>query len=202
MSQPNDDRPDDSPYGPTTNLVGINIVFYALSTIIGGQFLVTGDNAIILLGLSSATLNSGFLWTPVTSIFTHSNIAHIGGNMLFLLLYGLRLEEKGTNARGIYTIYLATGIGAGMLSLPLFSFFTLGVGASGAVFGMLGYLIGLERRRKEPTYRRVLYASIILFIFSGVQENTNIFAHLFGLIIGFLLGNSKYSDEFTASEFV
>ena len=108
------------------------------------------------------------------------------------MIFGSKLEERGFSDKGIYFAYVITGVLAGLLSMFLFSSNTISVGASGAVFGILGVNVGVERKLNDPNYKRILAVSIIFLIFSGGSPGTNVFAHLYGLIFGIILGNSEY----------
>ncbi len=180
--------------GPTLVLAGINFVVYLFTSIIGGSFLSIGNLPLYFLGFSINTfLFNGFFWTPVTSIFTHSGIAHIGGNLLGLFIYGFKLEEEGYNSKQIYFAYFVTGILAGVISafFPFYSFNTFFVGASGSVFGILGVNYGILKRINHPDAKKVMYFAIILF-FMSFGPQTNIFAHLLGLIFGAIIGKSEF----------
>ena len=149
-----------------------------------------------MFGLSLDSLARGWYWTPFTSIITHGSIAHIGFNLIYLFVFGFKLEERGYNKTGIYLIYITTGVAAGMLSLFFFFNYTdVTLGASGAVFGLLGANVAIEKKNNEPSYKKVLYLSILLFIFS-VGPNTNVFAHLLGLIFGYILGMSDFIENY------
>lgn len=188
---------DDVYQTATFRLASINFVMYVITSIVGGSIILTGDRAVILFGLSISTLFRGWLWTPITSIFTHGSISHLGFNMIFLLIFGFRLEERNYSKKGIYMMYVITGVLSGVLSM--FFFFgpnSFSVGASGAVFGLLGVNAGIEKKNNEPSYKKVLYVSIMFFVLSGVSPNTNIFAHLFGLVIGYYLGKSEYIEQY------
>ncbi len=185
---------------PTVKLALVNIFFYIITSIIGKNFIITNENALRWFGVSMASVMDGRIWTPFTAIFTHANLAHLGFNMLFLLLFGLRLEEKQFEDRAIYFAYLVSGILASFLSLSLFFFSSsVSVGASGAVFGMLGVNVGLEKRYDNSVYKRILGFSLILFIFSA-GPNTNVFAHFFGFIVGYILGYKEYNMWLTDSQ--
>ncbi|MCY3411679.1 MAG: rhomboid family intramembrane serine protease [Candidatus Heimdallarchaeota archaeon] len=184
--------------GPTMNLFVINTLFFIITSIMGRQLLSIGTLPLILFSLYFPTLMSGFIWTPFTSIITHSGIAHLGSNMIFLFFYGYKLEEEGYSAKQIYFAYILTGVMSGLLSMFIL-IENPSVGASGAVFGLLGTYYGTLRRSNDPNKRKVLYTSIILFILAS-SPNTNIFAHLLGLILGTILGSSDYfqnMNEFT-----
>jgi membrane associated rhomboid family serine protease len=186
---------DEELKGPTLLLAAINLGFYVVTSIIGGSILTTGGPAIWLFGFSLNHLLSGYLWVIVTSIFTHSSIAHIGGNLLFLIVYGFRLEEDGIPDRTIILTYLITGMAASLFSaLIFFEPSAIMVGASGSVFGLLGSVYGYQNKTGNPNARKVLYVSIILFVFAS-GDNTNVFAHFLGLVFGILIGRSHYFQK-------
>lgn len=183
---------------PTMYLVFVNMGMYVVTTILGRSFIITGELPIVLFGFSIYGFLHGLIWTPVTSIFTHGSIAHIGGNMIFLLIFGLRLEDRNYSDKGIYYAYLIIGVASGILSSVFFSIYSVSVGASGAVFGLIGVNAGIERREGDPNYKRVLMVSGILFIMSSAP-NTNVFDHLIGLIIGYYMGKSEWYGQFDLS---
>lgn len=97
--------------------------------------------------------------TFLTSMFLHGGLLHLGGNMLFLWIFGDNLEEEMGRA-GFLGFYLASGIGAALFqgaaepgsTVPM-------VGASGAIAGVLGgYLLMFPRARVD-----VLIVLIIIF---------------------------------------
>ncbi|HZS72203.1 MAG TPA: rhomboid family intramembrane serine protease [Candidatus Acidoferrum sp.] len=84
----------------------------------------------------------------LTSMFLHSGILHIAGNMLFLWIFGDNIEDYFGHARYLL-FYLACGVGAGLLHI-LFNLHsrTPALGASGAISGVMGaYLILFPRSR-------------------------------------------------------
>ena len=190
--------------GPTYNLAIINIVIFILTTIWGKSLIEIGVVPLYTLGLSRVGLVYGEFWTPITSMFVHSSLAHIGGNLIFLFVYGFKLEDMGYSKYGVYVSYLLTGLVAGLGSLPLLPFYSVSVGASGAIFGLLGTYVGVSRKNGEKD-NTVIYAVIILFILASGSPNTNIFAHLIGLVSGVILGYSdffaKFEDKIDPTQF-
>ncbi len=187
---------------PTIYLALINIFFYIVTSIIGRNPITTGNNAIILFGLSIDGFSRGLIWTPITSVFVHGHIAHLGMNLIFLLIFGLRLEEKEFTDKSIYFAFIVTGVLSGLISmLILYSSTSVSIGSSGAVFGLLGVNIGNEKKRNDPNFKRILGFSLIIFMFSSISPGTNILAHLLGLIFGFLLGNSDYYYSLTGEDY-
>ncbi len=146
---------------------------------------------ILLFGLSSQTLQKGFIWTPITSLFLHADLAHLFGNALFLIIYGFYLEDHKFSDKDIFLIYFVSGLASSLLSLPLLGN-SFQLGASGAIFGMLGAILGWARKKKLEEKNRLLAAGIIFLIFSSTSANTNIFAHIFGFLVGFLMGNYSF----------
>lgn len=179
---------DESFKGPTMNLVIINMIFFILSSILSQNLFWTSPQVIIITGFSLYTFfEIGLIWTPLTSVFTHSGIAHISGNMIFLFIYGYRLEEMNIKPRFIYGAYLITGILSTIIAAPIIGYRSISLGASGSIFGLLGLVGGIEMKKKSSNFKSILLASFLLFIMS-TGENTNIFAHLFGLLVGILIG--------------
>ncbi len=128
-----------------------------------------------------------FPWTLLTSIFLHANPLHILSNLAFLVIFGFILEEQVSKSRWV-TAFLLTGL-AGSLTFAaadLAGYFLTGspnpnsidcgVGASGAVYGIMGTALGLK--------------VVILLIFLlglNIFAGGGTFAHLGGLGAGLLL---------------
>ena len=89
------------------------------------------------------------LWTTLlTSMFLHGGWGHLGGNMLFLWIFGDNLEHRIGHLRFII-FYLVCGIAAGLAHIVFNSGSVVPtVGASGAISGVLGgYLLMFPRNR-------------------------------------------------------
>jgi membrane associated rhomboid family serine protease len=146
----------------------------------------TGSLPVLLLMQCDGPLPR-FPWTVLTTIFLHVNIIHIASNLLFLVLFGFILEEQVTKSQWLMSFFI-TGL-AGSLSFvgvdilgnlltsfPNSTVLDCGVGASGAVYGIMGTAVGL----------RVVIILIFLLgldIFAGGGTP----AHLGGLFAGLLL---------------
>ena len=126
-------------------------------------------------------------WTVLTTIFLHVSIIHIVSNLFFLVLFGFILEEQVTKSQWLMTFFITGLVGslcfvgfdlAGNLltGLPNAANLDCGVGASGAVYGIMGTAVGL----------RVVIILIFLLgldIFAGGGTP----AHLGGLVAGLFL---------------
>ncbi len=131
----------------TYALIAINVVAFLTEQ---GQFTISGS------GIYGKVINEGFLdretihvghqyWRLVSSGFLHENILHIGFNMYLLYLLGLMLERAIGSIRfaAVYfTALLAGSLGA------LVATGSPSLGASGAVFGLMGAMVVELRARR------------------------------------------------------
>jgi len=169
---------------PAYILVAANIAVYALTSYIGGSFLETNFYSVIrVYGLYTPAVLNGEVWRLFTSLFVHANIAHIAGNMLFLFIYGLRAEEM-FDLKEYMAIYFLSGLAGNALSL-FTDFFS--VGASGAIFGVLGAVMIYQRRSIGQSIISALMYAFFLFVIN-IGPNVNFLAHLGGLVAGLALG--------------
>jgi rhomboid protease GluP len=178
--------PNSQKYKPTLVLIALNIAFYIYTSVAGGNFLETDINMIAVYGQVNAFVFHGAYYQLLTSMFVHANIAHIGGNMLFLLIFGLRSEEMFSLPEYL-AIYLLGGLTGNVLSLFLLPPLTPSVGASGAIFALFGGAAVYARRSvSQSIVGALIYAFFLLLLSSG--PDVNIFAHLGGLGTGLLIG--------------
>jgi len=184
-------------YYPTYILIGLNVAIYIYTSIVGGSWLVTGDNVLVQWGqYNLLVLQYGFYYQLLTSMFIHASIVHIAGNMLFLLIFGLRGEEMFSLPEYL-VIYIVGGLAGNLLSLALGPNL-LSVGASGAIFSLFGACVIYTRRSvRQSILGALVYAFFLFFINTG--EGVNILAHLgglaFGLLIGYLIASSRKPHE-------
>lgn len=142
------------------------------------------DNALIL---------QGQYWRFVTPIFLHENALHVGLNMLNFVVLGVALERLAGHIRFLL-IYLVTGV-ISILASFYFSPQDISVGASGAIFGLVGAyaIFVLVHRRAFPWagIPALLWLVFIIGINLGIGiviPNVDNSAHVAGLLSGFLLG--------------
>lgn len=106
-----------------------------------------------------AIMQGSYLWGLVTHMFLHAGIMHIGGNMLFLWIFGDNLEDQMGHF-GFLLFYLACGLMAAVAQIAVDPWSDIPmVGASGAIAGVMGgYLLLFPRARVD------VVAIIIIFI--------------------------------------
>lgn len=126
-------------------------------------------------------IDQGEWWRVVTSAFTHVSLVHLGLNMLALLLFGSELEKQLGKARYL-TVYLVAALG-GAASLQLFGAYLGGVvGASGAIYGLLG-AFGVVLIRQKQDLRGLLTLLGINLVISFLP-GVSLLGHLGGLVAG------------------
>jgi rhomboid protease GluP len=174
---------------PTLILVAVNVAFYIYTSLLGKNFITTANNVLAIYGQHTyAILYRGYWWQLATSMFVHVNIAHIAGNMFFLLIFGMRGEELFTDTE-YYTIYFASGLAGNLLSL-VYTFYPAAVvsaGASGAIFGLFGAVIIFMRKVVGGSVTGALLFAF-LFFFITLSASTNVYAHFGGLFAGLVIG--------------
>lgn len=157
---------------------------------------------IYLFGLSLPTLRMLMLWQPITYMFVHASFSHLFFNMLGLYFFGPDIERTIGTKRFIW-FYLACGFVGGMGWLLLSGGSGIPcVGASGAIFGLLGMFAALFPNRSItlllffiiPITVRARTLAILLGVFSLImllqQSGDQIAhaAHLLGGILGYGYG--------------
>jgi rhomboid protease GluP len=174
-------------FKPTYILIAFNIAFYIYTSVVGGDFLNTSADMILKYGqVNLYVIRDGWYYQLFSSMFVHANIAHIAGNMVFLLIFGLRSEEMFTLPEYL-SIYFLGGLTGNLLSLLLLPLDVPSVGASGAIFAMFGAATIYARRSvSQSIIGALIYAFFLLFLSSGPGVNN--FAHIGGLVTGLLIG--------------
>jgi len=178
--------PDCQKYKPTYILIAVTIAFYVYTSVAGGDFFNTSEEMLITYGQVNVLITMGNYYQLMTSMFVHVSIIHLAGNMLFLLIFGLRAEEMFSLPEYL-SIYFLTGLAGNLLTLWLMDPFTPSAGASGAIFGMFGACVIYDRRSIGQSIVGALVYAFFLFIITA-GPNVNYFAHLGGLGAGLLIG--------------
>ncbi|XP_043815515.1 RHOMBOID-like protein 2 isoform X2 [Manihot esculenta] len=156
-----------------------------------------------LLGPSSTTLQKlGALdvskvvddhqgWRLLSCNWLHAGVFHLLANMLSLLIIGIRLEQEFGFVK-IGLLYIISGFGGSLLS-ALFIQSNISVGASGALFGLLGAMLS-ELITNWSMYTNKVAAFITLLVIIainlavGILPHVDNFAHIGGFLSGFFIG--------------
>jgi len=179
----------------TAYQVALNAGAHSLKDILANIFANSEDaNVLIAFGAKyNPAILAGQYWRLVTPIFLHANILHIGLNMLNFLLLGVIVERIFGHLRFIL-IYLLTGV-ISILASFTFAPQEISIGASGAIFGLVGaYSAFVLVHRQAFRYQGLLALGWLVlviginlglgFVIPGVDN----YAHVGGLLSGCLLG--------------
>lgn len=130
----------------------------------------------------------------ITSMFAHGSIYHLAVNMLSLYSIGSALESKIPPIK--YLIgYFATGVIGSLVSFYLRDEFIISIGASGAIYGLYGILVGYFGSKENS---RDIVLNFFLIILIGILiPYIDMWAHLGGLVSGLILGGTYRKFKFT-----
>lgn len=164
------------------------VVYVVIGAIVGNFFDPLSSGSIILdLLVQCDAPTPVFPWTVLTAIFLHASILHIASNVFFLIFFGFILEEQVSKSRWVMTFFVTGLVGSlGFVGYDILGYFLTGtpnafnldcaVGASGAVYGIMGTAVGLK-------IVILLIFLLGLDIFAGGGGP----AHLGGLVAGLIL---------------
>ncbi|WP_370945876.1 rhomboid family intramembrane serine protease [Amycolatopsis sp. cg5] len=168
----------------TPVLIAINVLVFLLTVVQSGS--VTNNNGGSEIGAggwldSVRVAHDGEYWRLFTSGFLHDGLLHIAVNMLSLWMLGRDLERAMGPLR--YTAAYLVSLFGGSVAVVLFAPDRPVVGASGAIYGLLGaILIALLRLKLNPTQALVIIG--VNLVLSVSIPGISLFAHLGGLVAG------------------
>jgi rhomboid protease GluP len=162
----------------------------------GGFFGIFNFGAIdlgVLIKLGASVRWPGdfqYPWRLVMPTFLHGSLMHIGFNMWVLMDIGPQIEELYGSARYFF-VYVVAGVGGYILSGLLGGH--VSIGGSASLLGLIGLLLAVTTKRsgasmqmlRSQLIKWLIYIAVLGILMSGTIDN---FAHLGGLISGFLMG--------------
>lgn len=165
----------------TYALIAINVIIFLL-----GMILNLSDTFINLFANYGPLVTEGQYYRLFTSMFIHANLFHILFNMYALYLLGSQAE--GFFGKGKFlVIYILSGISGSLLSI-LLNQGAVSVGASGAIFGILGALLYFGYNNRvylgNTLIREIVPVILINLAFGFMMTGVDNFAHIGGLIGG------------------
>jgi membrane associated rhomboid family serine protease len=185
----------------TYGLIAVNVVVFLLELLGGDQFIYTWS----FVPLRFLQNPSGEFFTLFTSMFMHAGWLHLGGNMLYLLIFGDNVEDRFGHIKFII-FYLLAGLVAGFAQMMVAPNSDIpNLGASGAIAGVLAaYLILFPKGRVRVLLVRwivympaliVIGAWILLQLVSGIGSISSAadtggvayMAHIGGFAAGLIL---------------
>jgi len=171
-------------------LIALNVVIFVIELVVGGYPITVNNEVVRFLGLNTAQLSQQ-PWTIISSMFVHGGFTHILFNMISLYFLGsffLRVAGE----RSFLAVFFLGGL-AGNILFVLLAPFSIGIGASGAIFALGGALAVMVPRVPVliipipvpvPLWVAILIFFFLSFLFSGIAWQ----AHLGGLLLGLAAG--------------
>lgn len=129
-------------------------------------------------------LDQGEWWRLITAAFLHGSLIHLGMNMFVLWIVGAPVEQAIGRGRFL-ALYFVSGL-AGSAGALVFSPNAITVGASGAIFGILGAALVLESQRSYVLGGQALGLIVINLVLTFAIPNISVGGHLGGLAGGAL----------------
>lgn len=177
-------------------LIAINLLVFLYEYYLFGNNIITGHVDGMSLEKIGAQfgpdLMKGEYWRIFSAMFLHASLMHIGSNMLVLLFFGGQAERAFGSFKFLF-IYFISGLAGGLLtqfSNPI----AVSVGASGAIFGLLGALLSysIVNYINHSYYSlniKTYLLMILLNLYAGFTDKTiNMNDHVGGLIAGGIIG--------------
>jgi membrane associated rhomboid family serine protease len=174
-------------------LIALNVVIFVIELAVGGYPITAANEVVHFLGLNTALLSQQ-PWTIISSVFVHGGFAHIIFNMISLYFLG-SFFLRAAGERSFLAIFFLGGL-AGNILFVLLAPFSIGIGASGAIFAVGGALAVMVPRVPVliipipvpmPLWVAIIIFFFLSFLFSGIAWQAHLGGLLLGLIAGFVL---------------
>jgi membrane associated rhomboid family serine protease len=171
----------------TMVLIGINLAFFLVTALQARSAMDLSPSTLYVQGsLIPAEVSSGEYWRLLTAGFLHGTLIHIATNMISLYILGLPLERMLGRWR-FATVYLLSLLGSSV-SVMLFSYeFGPTIGASGAVYGLMGALVVTFKRFGFDLRQLLVVVALnvyVTFAIPGISWQ----GHFGGLLVGAIVG--------------
>jgi membrane associated rhomboid family serine protease len=173
----------------TLTLIAVNVAIFVIGLGLGDDPEVPGREQLTVdFALFGPLVDTGEWYRLVTSGFLHANLLHLAFNMYLLYLLGLQLEPVLGRFR--FTVVYFFSLLTGSLGVLLIDPTAVTVGASGAVFGLMGAAVAVQRSRNINPFDSGLGALIVLnLVFTfAFSHNISVGGHVGGLAGGLVAG--------------
>ena len=179
--------------------IAANILYFLIVTIAGPT---ESSEVLVRWGaMYTPYVKDGAWWRLLTCMFLHSGIRHLMNNMITLFVFGVMLEAEMGRVKYAF-VYLLGGLAGNAAEYGLSvrnGKAVIAVGASGAVFAVLGGLIWVliinKGRIRGMTIRRLLFYAALSVYFGFVSGGVANGAHVGGLAAGFVLAAVLYRKK-------
>jgi membrane associated rhomboid family serine protease len=174
----------------TKVLIGLNVLVFLINLAQGSTLGQTSGSLFEKGALFVSTpfypggLADGEWYRLITAAFLHGNLIHLGMNMFVLWIVGAPVEQAIGRGRFL-ALYVVSGL-AGSAGAIIFSPHAVTVGASGAIFGILGAALVLEAQRNYVLGGQAAGLIVVNLVLTFAIPNISIGGHVGGLLGGAL----------------
>ncbi len=171
----------------TSVLIAVNLLVFVITALQARDLVDVGSASLSVRGMMvPALVGQGEYWRVLSSGFLHVGLVHVAVNMLSLYMVGRPLETVLGRGRFL-VVYLLSLVGGSAGVMLLAAPVSAAVGASGAIFGLLGALAVTFRRLRANLGQLAGVLAVNLFITFSVQ-GISWQAHVGGLVVGAIAG--------------
>jgi membrane associated rhomboid family serine protease len=170
----------------TRVLIGVNVAVFLVNLLQGARLNDNGGALFLDWALFGPAVAEGDWWRLITAAFLHGGIIHLAFNMYFLWLVGQPVEAMIGRWRFI-VLYFVSAL-AGSAGALLFAPETVTVGASGALFGLLGAAVVFEQQGMHVLGGSAIGIAAINFAITLLVPGISLGGHLGGFVGGALCG--------------
>lgn len=179
----------------TIVLIAMNILYFLLSAALSGSILNINEEVLVLLGAKyNSGIAEGQYYRLITCMFLHGGIVHIGLNMYALYAIGPLVERVYGKVKYLL-IYFIGGISASLLSYLMSP--SISIGASGAIFGLMGaclvLAVKMKKRIGKSFFNNILTVIVINLIIGLSLPDIDNFGHVGGLLGGIVTAVAVFS---------
>jgi membrane associated rhomboid family serine protease len=167
----------------TMVLIAVNVAIYVITASQGAGINQPGGSLYFDWVLNGTLVSNGDWWRLVTAMFLHGNIIHLGFNMLALYWLGTIIEQALGTPRFLL-VYFVSGLAGSAGALVFSSPAQDTVGASGAIFGLIGALLILEYLATGSLMGQAMVLILVNLAFTFAVPGISIGGHLGGLAGG------------------
>ncbi|WP_206427381.1 rhomboid family intramembrane serine protease [Clostridium rectalis] len=172
----------------TYTIIGINILMYIITAILSGNIIDSDINVLIFLGAKvNFLIAKGEYYRLITCAFLHGGIVHLGLNMYMLYTLGPLVERIYGKIKYI-CIYILSATTSSLLSYWMSE--SVSIGASGAIFGLLGaaliFAIKMKERIGKEFVSNIMSVIVVNLVVGISISNVDNFGHIGGLIGGLI----------------
>lgn len=185
-------------YSFTYSIIIINILIYLLEIYFSGNIFNIDIYTLVYMGAKyNVLIDEGEIYRLITAGFLHGGIIHLFFNMAALKSIGKDIEI--TFGKVKYLIIYIFSLLGGSLASYIFSEKSVSVGASGAIFGLLGSTLVFaikNKNRINKSYIRNIGEVILFNVIIGLSiSNIDNYAHFGGLIFGMVISFVMYKEK-------